>query len=119
MDADRGLRRPMGLPREDAAHGTAERSPSSRAVGRASARLFIPCLRLLFRFRRTARNRPLLRRPRAEVDELAALAAERPPGRARAPLDDPIAGWTSNAGVHVQTVSWNFTSSVACAGRAP
>src|SRR5262245_33337648 len=73
---------------------------------------------ILLRLDTVARNRVLFRRPRAEIDQLAALAAERAPRRALVPLDAAPAGRASNDAVHVQTVSWNLTSSVACAGRA-
>ncbi len=60
-----------------------------------------------------------LAEPRAEVDQLAALAAERPPRRLRRPLDRPLAGRAGNGRrAHVQVVSENTTSSVVCTGRA-
>ena len=63
----------------------------------------------------------LLAHPRAEVDQLAALAAERAEGRLSRPLDGSLAGGAlDGAGGHerqVQVVSVKRTSSVVWIGR--
>ena len=65
-----------------------------------------------------ARDRALLAHPRAEVDQLAALAAERPERRVGRPLDRALAGGAGDGLVtaQVQVVSVNRTSSVVWIG---
>lgn len=82
--------------------------PRLRMLGRR--RRLLPALRR----RGIARDAALLGEPRAEVDQLAALAAEGPVGRGLGPLDESPAGGTLDArfrhGLYVQQLNMNCTS---------
>jgi hypothetical protein len=65
-----------------------------------------------------AGNRPLFTDPGTQVDQLAALAAERPEWRGRRPLDGSLAGGAGDRlHAQVQVVSVKRTSSVVWIGR--
>ena len=67
-----------------------ERAPAS--VPRRQVRIVVTVAVGGLRWQRLARNRVLLGDPRAEVDELASIAAERPERRSLRPFDGALAG---------------------------
>src|SRR5690606_39454688 len=100
VDAHRGLRRSVGIPRRGAQDGpgrVATVRATLAAVQPHAMALFAPgVLVRFFVLDFLARNRPLTRCPGAEVDELAALAAEGAPARCLDPFDGAITGGARN-----------------------
>lgn len=68
-------------------------------------------------FGRLAGDRVLFRKPRAEIDEAAALAAERPERRRLGPFNVTLAGGAGD--LQLQQLNVKGTSALACVGRLP